>query len=278
MHAAYWYLGYYLFGLCLAIPLFLLSERKPGESLPLSSRLGAQAAVISQSALLWPLVLLGFAIDAIRNRRAEANPHDSPAALADAFRPDAQGVIQLVRRSKGELVMALAFMLLPLAFGVPFWTQEGRITGLLLFYILFTAVWIFIAGLAFRQTWCERLGLRVERGALVWTEVAGWSPREFRLPLEDIAAVQRIETDPMFFENGLALILKEGASCSGNLDSRLSALRRDQAIPPEYNIDPAIPLDRIVIWPHDKWDWKPDVIAAWLTRQQRTTGISEQRS
>jgi hypothetical protein len=274
MHAAYWYLGYYLFGLCLAVPLFLLSERKPGESLPLISRLGAQAAVISQTALLWPLVVLGYVIDAYRKRRAEANSHESPAALAEAFRPDAEGVIHLVTVSKGVMVpIAVFFIVLPLVIVVTCWLQERRLSGLFLFSLVIFAVCFFVASFGFRQTWCERLGLRVERGELVWTEAAGWSPRNFRLPLQDVAAVQQIETDPMFFENGLALILKENASCSGNLDSRLDALNRDQVISPEYNIDPAIPLDRIVIWPHDKWDWEAEVIAAWLTQQQLTTGV-----
>ncbi|MSR57606.1 MAG: hypothetical protein EXS05_08030 [Planctomycetaceae bacterium] len=268
-------LVYYLIGVVIAIRGFMAEERKPADRLPFLVRLGVWANIVSTSALLWPLGVLARAVTAATRKRntvrsaslGEIGSPDTETDIAD-FVPDDTGIVQLARISTvGMIGIAIVFMVVPVLFVIGCWFQERRISALFVSCVGFTVlVWALMC-LSIRKAWFERAGLRYANRTLLWTEADSWTCLSFKVPLEDVESIHFVETDPIFFETGLALVLREQSSCNGNVHPRLESDELHRTLSELSGIDPAIALRRLIIWADEEWVWKPEQVAAWLQLQ-----------
>lgn len=261
--AMWMFLTYYVIGIAFGLCDLLTSGRKPADRLSIVPRLGVWAYLVGTSALLWPLSLLALAFRALGNTDSsdKAKPRKDINAI---FAAETNGLIRLARSSRVEPVMLLIFLLTPWAFVVGCWMQERRLSWLFLYSILFAVSVTALMSMSVRRWWFARDGLRVEDGELIWTETAVWTPQHFRVPLRDIARVRLIETDPVHFNKGMALILEDDSTWTGNLHPRLESADRAQVIPSHFGIDPTVPCERIIIWTDDNWEWEPEDVVVWL--------------
>lgn len=166
----------------------------------------------------------------------------------EPFVPDATGVVQLGRKGRSDVAMIFLFIAVAAAMLISCWFQERRLSALLVFSAILCFAIVVFMSLHLRQWWLTRAGLAAESGNLVWTEVNAWTPRQFRLPLCDIECVRLIETDPMHHDLGIAIVLKVGSSCPSNLAPGLKKVPRDKLFPNWFELDDAVPLERLVIW------------------------------
>ena len=114
--------------------------------------------------------------------------------------------------------------------------------------------------------WFERHGLQVEGDELAWTECAFRAPRHFRVPLREIAEVRAVETGPVFFGYGLLLVLGADSPLTGNLDPRSIPPDGDRGrwTPGCPDLPAGVAADRLILWPHDRWEWEPERVLAWI--------------
>ena len=265
-------LAYYAIGVAVGVHALATSERKPADRLPILGRLGVWAYFVGTSAPFWPV---GVSIWVFRHlRKSHSADDDKPhEPINVTFAPDNNGTIQLARVSRAEYVMMAVFLLAPLFFVFGSWIEAPGFTGLFLYFVLFSLVWMSFVGLGVRSRWLERNGVVVINNEIVWTESPFCTPRHFRIPLRDIATVHLVETDPVFFDKGVALVLREESTCAGNLDSGLKQVNAAQMNLDFFGIDISAPSERIIVWPDDKWDWKPENVVAWLEAHGVPRGI-----
>ena len=247
-----WFLLYYGIGVFLGVYGLATAERRPAERFPFLSKIVVWSYNVSLCGIFWGFGIVAVVFEAIQSR-SFANTSNS-----QCFPKDEDGQVWLTRSSMGDLVMMAVFMFaLPGILLIQMGHRDDRFVDFQ--FAFFLALILSVPEiLIFRQSWFQRFGLRCIDNELVWMECPFWTPKPYRLPLSAVAFAQSVETDPVNFERGIALILKDGTRLKFGREVKLADW---------IDLDPQIPLCRIVLWEHDKWDWEPHQVLSWLKSQ-----------
>ena len=248
-----WILIYYGIGVSLGIHGLATAEQRPADDCSLLVKAVVWINQLGCCGVFWIFGVVALVLESIRTRLFPGLIH-SP----DGFARDEDGQVWFTGSSIGGLVMMCVFLvalpgllLLQMAF------REDRLAD---FPMAFFVALMFSLPviLVLRGAWLTRFGLQCIMDELVWTECGIWNPTLWRIPLSAIEFAQSVETDPIDYEVGIALVLKE---------------ERPLINVPQHKLDdwiklnPRIPRERLVLWEHDKWDWKPEQVLKWLESQ-----------
>lgn len=253
-----WIFAYLLIGYALGIFALVNAQPRPGEQLPWHLKLVVWANIIAPATVFWPLLLLGWVWNCLRG--SEESP-ELPTSDSPQFPRNGAGQLVLARPVGGAIPGIVFFVIIAWSMAAGCWLQERQFSPLMIGAMMFALLVTVLMAMPLRQRRSCSHGLVTDERKLIWTECPGWTPRTFCIPLNNIAYVQSLQTDPVCFERGLLLVLKPESSGQGNLDARYP---RETILPGWMRVDSEVPLEQIVLWPADKWDWRPDEVLAWF--------------